>query len=176
MKISEPIIKHANELGITVYEDGFKIGEEFNKSLIVAGSIHPVEAGQYSSESLRLTFFTDAPIISATLLSDISSYSEFVEENYDMLANNISVGYQMDCLVYNEEPMKHLDKVCETVGDPNVYHVECMNFKGTNGSITYKDTSMNSISEQSKKVSSNGFNIALTSIMNSRRRNADNEQ
>ena len=176
MKISEPIIKHANELGIIVYEDGFKIGEAFGKSLIVVGTNEPVEAGQYSSEKLRLSFLTDAPIISATLLDDISSYAEFVEKNYDMIANNISVGYKMDCLVYNEEPIKYLDKECETVGDPNVYHVECMNFKGNNGSTTYTDTSMNSISKQSKIVSSNGFNEAITNLKNSRRRTVANEQ
>ncbi len=174
-KLAKGLVHYSSELGITVYEDGFKIGEQFGKSLVVIASEDKDADG---NNVLTFTYLTDAPIISKELCRDVANFASYVDENLSEndFYKEISASYRLDCLVYNEEEIVKGSGNFASVGDPRVYGVVSESAKNKDETSTFKSTNMFHLLNTSCKVSESGFNESLSNIRNSRKRAKQNEQ
>jgi len=172
-KFVQHAIEYAYEFGITVYEDGFKIGEKYGKSLIVYPTKYVDNCVKDATmrEGIKLSFYVDSPIVPCSLLKDIWSFINLIEKDYLDPGRPRAFNNYTNVLVYNEKENAYNYKYKSIKEDNRVYNVGgCEHFPG-NG--PRRDVILHTYSIGTD--SEDGFNDALKKIKQSRKRVAQNE-
>ena len=167
-KFVQDAIQYAAEFGITVYEDGFKIGERYGKSLVV----YPTKViGKDNKERIKLSFYADSPLIPSTLVKDIWSFIILIEDHYIDLSLVKGVEYQINTLVYSEADGWEYRSINE---DNRVYNACTHDYYDERGCC--RDNLISNIATtKTSGETEEGFNDALKKIKQSRKRVAKNE-
>ena len=172
-KFVQHAIEYAYEFGITVYEDGFKIGEKYGKSLIVYPTKYVDNSVKDPTmrEGIKLSFYVDSPIVPCSLLKDIWSFIELIEKDYLDPGRPRAFNNDTNVLVYNEKENAYNHEYKSIKEDNRVYNVcgfEHFPGNGPRGDVILHTYSIGTDSED-------GFNDALKKIKQSRKRVAQNE-
>lgn len=167
-KFVKDAIQYAAEYGITVYEDGFKIGEKYAKSLIVYPTKYVDNSVKDPTmrEGIKLSFYVDSPILPCSLLKDIWSFIKLIEKDYLDPGRPREFNNYTNVLVYNEKENAYNYEYKSIKEDNRVYNVggrEHFPGSGPRGDVILHTCSIGTDSED-------GFNDALKKVMNARKR------
>jgi len=162
------LIENADELDITIYENGIVLKKEQDTNLIV---IHDLD----NNGNLRYRIMSSISVIPSTYISDIKNFISFGNQTFssqnktagqllDRAMNLPTYSYSFNALVYNDEQLclKSKDKKIDfEEAEPNIY------------SLVFSGDSKVDVLENLNNISCNNISEAIASskkIMNEKKK------